>query len=114
VLAACGGGGDGAKVATFKVSASVTGLQSGTSAALLDSADEASSEVFVLADGSFSFPVQVPTGTQYLVSVAVQPAGQTCTVANGGGTINEATVIDVIVTCTHNTFSVAVAWFRLT
>jgi hypothetical protein len=35
----------------------------------------------------------------YNVTVAVPPPAQTCTVANGAGTVGEASIRDVIITC---------------
>lgn len=54
------------------------------------------------ADGAFAFPTALVYGASYDVVVAAQPEQpwQTCTVANGGGTIGEADVTDVVVTCT--------------
>lgn len=49
--------------------------------------------------GSFTFPTPLADGTPYAVTVLIQPTGQTCTVANGTGTIAGADVTDVAVTC---------------
>ncbi|MEP7098326.1 MAG: zinc-dependent metalloprotease family protein, partial [Dokdonella sp.] len=51
-------------------------------------------------NGSFTFPTQVFSGNPYSVVVATQPSNpaQTCTVANGSGTIS-GDVSNVIVTC---------------
>lgn len=53
------------------------------------------------ADGAFAFPTALVYGTIYDVVVATQPEQpwQTCTVANGSGTIGDADVIGVVVTC---------------
>ena len=54
-----------------------------------------------VAQGSttFQFPNSLPTGTGYAVTIGASSAGQTCTVANGTGTINAADVNDVAVNC---------------
>jgi hypothetical protein len=57
---------------------------------------------------SYAFPTRVPSGGAYAVTVTAQPLGpsQTCTVANGSGTVGAANVTNVNVTCTTNTFTV--------
>lgn len=47
----------------------------------------------------FVFPVTVKDGATYGVTVLTQPAGLVCTVANGVGTMGEAKVTNVVVTC---------------
>lgn len=48
---------------------------------------------------TFVFPVTVKDGATYGVTVLTQPAGLVCTVANGVGTMGEAKVANVVVTC---------------
>jgi hypothetical protein len=62
----------------------------------------------VSASGSFEFPLGLEDGDAYAVTVATQPSdpSQTCTVANGSGTINGADVTNVSVTCTTSTYTV--------
>ena len=50
--------------------------------------------------GTFAFAQPVNAGSNYSVSVATQPAGQTCTVTHGSGTAAGSNVTDVSVTCT--------------
>lgn len=50
------------------------------------------------ADGSFVFSAPVSSGTNYLVSVLAQPAGQSCTVSNASG-VATANVTNVLVRC---------------
>jgi hypothetical protein len=52
------------------------------------------------ANGAFAFAATYGTGTAYAVTVAVQPASQSCTVDNGSGTIGTANVTHVAVNCT--------------
>ncbi len=56
----------------------------------------------MLANGSFTFATPLADGVAYNVTVSTQPAGQTCTVSNGSGTISGANVTDVAITCTAN------------
>src|ERR1035441_9772297 len=54
-----------------------------------------------------TFSVSLASGTAYNV-VATQPTGpsQTCAVANGSGSVTNANISNVTVTCTTNTYSV--------
>ena len=54
--------------------------------------------VMVSADGSFAFPTKQPVGATYQVAISAQPAGQSCWVQNGGGTV-AGDVTDVDVRC---------------
>jgi uncharacterized repeat protein (TIGR03803 family) len=47
------------------------------------------------------------SGTSYSVTVQTQPAGETCTVAGGSGTIESASVANVVVTCSNQAYSVS-------
>jgi adhesin/invasin len=48
---------------------------------------------------AFAFAEKVPSGTDYAVTVKTQPAGQTCTVVNGTGTVANSDVNGVVVEC---------------
>ncbi|MCC6302285.1 MAG: DUF11 domain-containing protein [Gammaproteobacteria bacterium] len=54
------------------------------------------------ANGGFTFATVLTEGSSYAVSVLTQPAGQTCTVSNGSGTVGTANISDVTVTCVNN------------
>jgi hypothetical protein len=87
---------------TYTVGGTVSGL-SGT--AVLQ--DNGGDNLTVSANGSFTFATQLASAAAYNVTVKTNPAGQTCTVANGTGTIASANVTNVAVTCTNNpTYSV--------
>jgi len=51
------------------------------------------------SEGSFTFSTPLTTGNAYSVSVLTQPAGQTCTVGDGSGTIGNTNITNVTVTC---------------
>ena len=54
-----------------------------------------------VAAGATSFKMaDVPEDSPYGVTVLTQPAGQTCTVANGSGIVGPAAVTNVAITCT--------------
>ncbi len=97
-LAGCGGGGTG-QPASYTVGGTVTGL-SGT--VVLQ--DNAGDDLSVSASGPFTFHTAVASGAHYAVTVRTQPAGQTCSVAHGVGTISSANVTGVEVTCATDTY----------
>jgi hypothetical protein len=56
-------------------------------------------ELQVSGYGSFTFTTKLVNGAQYTVTVKTPPDGQFAKVTNGSGTINNANVTDVSVTC---------------
>lgn len=56
-------------------------------------------DIVITSNTGFLFPPQAD-GSVYLVTVATQPPGQTCSVSSGTGTISGANVTDIVVTCT--------------
>ena len=101
-LGGCGGGG-GAGPQSYTVGGSVKGLSSGENVVLLENGGNA---LTVSANGSYSFAAGLDSGATYSVTVATQPAGQTCTVAQGSGAVGAQSITGVAVTCTDNTFNV--------
>src|SRR6478609_6853742 len=105
-LAACGGGDSGGSggggstpPVTYTIGGSVTGL--GGTVVLQNNGG---GNLSVSANGAFTFPTAVNSGSAYAVTVLTQPAGQTCTVANGSGTAG-ANVSNVAVTCAATQYS---------
>jgi 6-phosphogluconolactonase len=93
-----GTAGSGASSGSYTVGGTTSGLL-GTGLILqLNS----SSSLPVQANGTFSFPTSLASGTQYSVTVATQPASptQTCVLANAVGTTGNAAVSNVLITCT--------------
>jgi hypothetical protein len=88
-------GGDVATTPTFSVGGTVSGL---TGTVVL--ADNGTDNLSVTANGSFTFPTQLASGAAYAATVKTQPAGQTCAVSGGTGTVGSANVTSVAVTCT--------------
>jgi hypothetical protein len=86
----------------FALRGTVTGL-AGTGLVLQNNGGD---DLAVSADGEFSFPSPIASGAPYNVTVLTQPSGpsQSCTVANGSGTIGAADVTSVAVTCATGTF----------
>jgi hypothetical protein len=84
-----------ARILPFTVGGDVSGLASGASIVLQNNgADDQTLSV----DGSFTF-TQQSDGSSYDVTVATQPPGQTCIVADGSGTLSGADVSSVSVSC---------------
>ncbi len=93
-----GGTGSPPAPTTYSIGGSVSGL-SGT--VVLQ--DNGGDELSLSANGGFTFATPLPAGTAYNVTVKTNPAGQTCTVANGSGTVGSANVTNVAVSCTNST-----------
>lgn len=53
----------------------------------------------IAANGLYDFVASVPTGIGWAVSVASQPSGQTCTIANASGTMGSIDIDNVDVSC---------------
>jgi hypothetical protein len=58
-------------------------------------------DLHVASNGIFTFPTEFLTGSSYLVSIASQPTGQTCTVSNGSGTIAGANITGIAISCVN-------------
>jgi len=85
----------GGDVATYSVGGTVSGL-SGTVVLQDNGGDNLSDS----AIGGFTFATSLAAGSAYDVTVQSSPAGQTCSVANGSGTVGSASITNVAVTCT--------------
>jgi hypothetical protein len=53
----------------------------------------------IAANGNFSFPTSVPSGGRYDVSVKTNPTGQICFIDNVSGTVGNADITNVSVSC---------------
>ncbi|BAP89617.1 LamG domain protein jellyroll fold domain protein [Burkholderiales bacterium GJ-E10] len=82
--------------ANFSLGGSIDGLPAGTSV-VLDDTVSGTTQAFA-ANGTFSFDA-VMSGHPYDVTVATQPAGGSCTVTNGSGTVGTGNVTNTTVTC---------------
>jgi N-acetylneuraminic acid mutarotase len=80
---------------TYSVGGTVSGL---TSTLVLQ--NNAADNLSIAANGSFVFNTPIASGSSYAVTVFTQPAGQTCAVSNGTGSVTSANVTNVSVTCT--------------
>jgi hypothetical protein len=81
------------------VSASVVGTVSGLAAGTSVTLSNGSVLLPIATNGGFAFPGVLAAGSSYAIAVAVQPAGQTCTLANASGTIPASGVVTVTIAC---------------
>src|SRR6185312_15719984 len=102
------GGGGGGKAGASGTGGSGTGGGGGGKAGGSGSGGSAGDGLNVSADGAFAFTTPLPTGAPYVVTVQTRPSlpTQTCTVANGSGTIAGASVTNVAITCTTDKFTI--------
>lgn len=77
----------------------VIGLGNGLTATVSNGGDQVAVHSVGLA-ASFTLPTLLASGTPYSVSVA-SPAGQSCLVQNGTGTMGAASLVNVVVYCTN-------------
>jgi hypothetical protein len=105
VLTSCGSGGNGGGGSnppppTYTLGGNVSGL-SGSGLVLQNNGG---ANLPVSADGSFTFPGAVTSGSAYSVNVLTQPLNpaQMCTVTNGSGTAS-ANITNISVTCSNAT-----------
>ena len=101
-LAGCNdeGNGNGGRAQTYTLSASISGLSSDG----LTLAVNGTAKPVAQAESTLELASNLSPGTQYAVTVATQPAGQSCSVAGGSGTITSANVANVVVTCASLAF----------
>lgn len=97
---------DGACVDRFTVGGTVSGLEGSGLVLVNNDGDEQP----ITADGSYAFATLFASGATYEVTVKTQPsypaAEQECTVTNGTGTVADANVTNVEVSCTSNEYKV--------
>jgi hypothetical protein len=79
---------------TFTIGGNVSGLV-GT----VVLANNGSNNLTLAANGVFAFSTALASGAAYSVTVAMQPAGQTCSANNAGGTTVAADVTNIAITC---------------
>jgi 6-phosphogluconolactonase (cycloisomerase 2 family) len=102
------GSGPPATVNCSTNSYSVGGTLTGLAGSGLTVQDNGGARYALSANGAFTLPGALPSGSAYSVGVASQPANpsQTCTVSNGAGTVTSANVTNVAVTCVTQLFTI--------
>jgi hypothetical protein len=94
VLCAVGCGG----AINASIGGTLSGLSGNDTVGLVDNGTD---PISLSANGNFTFPTQIAAGSTFDVTVSTQPIGETCSVANGVGTIEQSSgdVSDVTVSC---------------
>jgi hypothetical protein len=89
---------------TFTISGTVSGL-AGSGLVLQNNGGD---DVGVQSDGGFAFATKIPSGSQFSVTVKTQPENppQACSVQNGSGTVADADIGNVTVTCVLREFTI--------
>ena len=91
---------------SFTIGGSVTGL-SGSGLVLQNNGSD---DLAIVGNGSFTFPFALLDGSNFAVTVAVQPSGpaQLCTVSQGSGVLAGANITDVLISCVTGSFNLSV------
>jgi subtilisin-like proprotein convertase family protein len=87
---------------TFTVGGNVSQLTGAGLVLALNAGGPGAQTLPVSANGLFTFPTGLANSAAYAVTVGTQPAGQTCAVSNGSGTVSGANVSSIAVACTNN------------
>ena len=96
-LAGCGGYGHDHDRYSGQSSFTVGGTVSGLSGTLVLQ-NNGGDDLTVSTDGPFTFATALMGGANYGITIAMQPSGATCTVSDGGGTVQD-NVKSVLVEC---------------
>ncbi len=100
-----GGGGSNGSGSGASATYTVGGTISDLTASGLVLADGSQTVSPTASATSFTFATAEASGTSYSVTVSTQPAGETCTVTDGSGTVNAANITTVQVSCAATTYS---------
>jgi uncharacterized repeat protein (TIGR03803 family) len=88
---------------TFSLSGTIQGL---TGSGLIV-ADGTTSLTVASGASKFTLPMPLAYGGSYSVGLKSQPAGETCTVSNGSGTMVTGNVTNVLISCTALSYSLS-------
>jgi hypothetical protein len=80
----------------YSVGGMLSGLGAGKSITLQNNGGDS---LTLSGNGMFTFAARLAASAPYAVTISSQPAGQTCAVSAGGGTIGSAAVGNVVVSC---------------
>jgi hypothetical protein len=90
---------------TFTVGGTISSLTGSVSLELDGTTPTSTQTQAFSANGSFTFNTALAAGSDWTVSVATQPTGQTCSVTNGSGSNISANVTNVQVNCVTQQFT---------
>nr|WP_312989445.1 Ig domain-containing protein [Comamonas koreensis] len=88
---------------SHRLGGSLSGLVPGQSITLQNNSGD---NLTLSANGPLAFNTLVNYGVGYHVSISSAPAGQTCSISGGSGTMPDADVSSVIVSCAANPYTV--------
>lgn len=88
---------------THTVGGTIAGLGAGKIVELLNNGTD---PLLRNVNGPFTFATALAQGSNYSVTVGVQPPGQFCSVVNGSGVVGTTDITNVQVTCAVQTFTV--------
>jgi hypothetical protein len=91
-----------ASSSTVKIGGTLTGLPVGTSITLRQGSDDLTRT----ADGPFTFPTPMATGSLFSAYVTAHPMGRTCRITGASGWVGAADVTSVVVNCALDTSTV--------
>jgi large repetitive protein len=97
--------------APYTIGGTLANLAAGASVVLENNGGDA---LTLSANGSFTFAGTAGNTAGYAVTVSTPPTGQTCSVSNGSGTVQGASVTNVSVDCAATKFNVGVTVTGLT
>ena len=86
---------------TYTLGGNLSGLSSGS----LVLQNNGGSNLSLSVNGPFAFNARFASGVAYSVTILTQPAGQTCSVSNGSGTIGSADITSLTVQCRSTAMS---------
>lgn len=87
--------------ATYTLGGGVSGLHSGQTLVIQNNGGDT---LTLNTAGGFIFPTPLAEGTAYAVTITQQPAFETCTIANGSGTMGSSNITTVSIGCTVNQY----------
>ncbi len=95
-------------VNTYIISGTLSSLTTPFGAGTLVLQANGADDLTLSSNGSFGFSIGIPSGENYSVAIASQPQNpwQTCTLGNATGTITNANVTNVTLSCALNTFTI--------
>jgi hypothetical protein len=86
---------------SFSIGGTVTAL-TGLGLVLINNGES----LTIGGNGAFTFLTRLASGVAYNVTIAGQPAGQTCTVQNAAGIVVNENITNVMVACATNVFTI--------
>jgi N-acetylneuraminic acid mutarotase len=88
---------------SYDIQLTVSGLLAGRSVVLQNNGADS---LAIATNNTYNFNTPVASGSAYNVTVLTQPAGETCSVSNGTGTVGGANVTGIDVVCTPSGYSI--------